>query len=342
MSRVTILRHRLHRIAPAAITLGLALMLGQSGSAMAGSGINVDAIKQGLIGQNAAAAINFASLSPLPDGLPASGGNALSDIYIGDDMSFGAKHHSVTTNNWGSASQFYPPNLSSPGDAGILVRLGGVLYAPDFAAHGGSAAVTQLGTTTAWSGGSHTGPIGVTHTVVTTAFAGVLRLVMTTNYTDKSEFYSHDMTFTNTGGTAITFDAFLASDLYTSGSDAGIPVSGGGTTCANDRQIVHSSLPAANFVMAGGWATIWTAIKNGDIPPTITPSNCLDNGTALEWKGVVLAGGASTTILSKTTFGSSPAYVPSVTTWGIMLLTMLLASVGVLALRKRNNGSISA
>ena len=334
MSRVTVSQHRFHRIAPAAITLGLALMLVQSGSAIASSGTNVDALKQGIVANSANATTTSTTLGPFA-------GQPLTNVYVDGQMSFGAKHLSSVASPWGSANQFYPPNLSGPGDFGILVRFNSILYAPNFAGQGGSAAAGVLGATTPWAPVSQV-VTNAGHTVTTTATAGVLRLVVATNYTDGDGFFTHDMTFTNTGVPAISFDAFLASDLYTSGSDAGRPDLRGGTTCANDRQITHSSLPISTLHQSGGWAVIWNQIRTGDLLNTVDPTNCVDNGAALEWKVASLAGGASTAILSKTTFGNSPAYVPSVTTWGIMLLTTLLASVGILALKKRNNGSLSA
>jgi len=57
----------------------------------------------------------------------------LTHVWLGNELSCQVQH--VTD---GTTHEFYPPG-TIPGDCGTFIAMGGTLYAPDFANHGGTA-----------------------------------------------------------------------------------------------------------------------------------------------------------------------------------------------------------
>jgi len=233
----------------------------------------------------------------------------LKTIYVGEDMSYQAYHRSIP-----GFGQFYPSGAASPADFGVFARFKGVLYAPNFGLHGGTA-TSGIGTNTPWttitlSGLTGTGAAGNPFTVTSSgrAASAGLRLDLKTTYFNADEFFRHDMTFTNTGAGPDTFDVFLASDIYLAGSDNGIPqktgTSVGGKDCgAGTYHVQHVPITAPSFYTARGFGTVWSEIGAGDLD-NIVDTPCEDNGAGLEWKRQILQPGGSVTLQALTCFGT--------------------------------------
>lgn len=237
----------------------------------------------------------------------------LTRIHIGDEMSFQCYHRTVP-----GAGQIYPSTLNSPADMGVIVRIGNTLYAPNFAMHGGTA--NGLGATTPWTPVSISAPSGdgtivtpYSYTVTADAGASGLRLVMTVSYANTDNWFRHDLQFINQSGAPITFDTFLASDIYLANSDNGTPLriastgSIGGQDCTSTPvyRVLHIPLTPADRYTAKNYGNVWAQISLGGLNNTMA-TGCFDNGAALQWDDRTVQPGASLVIQAATSFGDIP------------------------------------
>src|SRR5215210_2781656 len=138
----------------------------------------------------------------------------LTNVILGNELSCQVAHT-------GDAQLELYPSSTRPGDCGTFVAVGGTLYAPNFAAHDGSAATGSLGTFTPFTPVSQTpvsgaGDGGSPFSVTTVADAGTtgLRLTQVDSYVVGQESYRTDVTIQNTGAAASAGIIYRAGDCY--------------------------------------------------------------------------------------------------------------------------------
>lgn len=276
----------------------------------------------------------------------------LTHIYVGDDNSFQIKYDGISA----TRHQLFPSTQASPADAGVFVRVGGVLYTPDFNSSGRTSAaknhltVTPL-TSRTISGVTGSGTAQDPYRVAITGIAGAsgLNLSHFVDYRNGEKLIRHTMTFTNKSAGSITFNAYLAADLYVAASDNGTPFhlpynttftgAVGGVHCepnTNYRMFLvsHTPLPKGSFdhFSATNYPSIWQQIQAGNLNDLVT-AGCPDNAAGLQWTRTVLPGN-SVTITAISSFGGVD--LPGLSPWaGLALVTMLTACGWVVLARNR-------
>jgi uncharacterized repeat protein (TIGR01451 family) len=237
----------------------------------------------------------------------------LTHVYLGDELSCQVAH------TLDSALELFPP-ATIPGDCGTFVAMGGVLYAPDFVSHGGTA-TGSLGASTPFTPVSQTNVTGAgtaadpytVVTVVDVAQTG-LRISQTDSYVVGNEAYRTDVAVTNTGGSAASGVLYRAGDCFLGGSDFGY----GFTETFGTRKAVGCSVNANNspagrieewVPLTGGnnyfhqfFATVWSQIgTKNSFPDSCICTTQTDNGAGISWP-FALAAGQTLTFSHATTF----------------------------------------
>ena len=274
-------------------------------------------------------------------------------IYVADDASF-----QVLNANVPGSGQFYPSGgTCNPGDAGVLVDAGGILYAPNFDMHPCGSASGNISPSTPWtpvsiSAVTGNGTSATPFTVVVVVDAGTtgLRLTMTVTYVNGDGFFRVSNAFTTTGS-PVTIDAFFGADLYLANSDSGVPYRDattggvGGQNCGTTQTYTIQFIPntAADAYAANGYSSVWQQIGADALGNTVT-TGCLDNGAALEWVDRAVNPGAATTINVTVQFtgfvGPSPtptgppAVVPTLSFPMMALFAVALATLGFVFMRR--------
>jgi hypothetical protein len=242
-----------------------------------------------------------------------SSSGPLTAITIGSDLGCQVSH------TGDSAFELFPPN-TSPGDCGTFLAAGGVLYAPNFAAHG-STATGALGATTPFTPVSQTGVTGTgtsadPYTVVTQVSAGPVSITETDRYVAGDESYRTDLQVSAQG----SYVLYRAGDCYLQNSDTGFGfiegvAAGPGVGCkaANadgspgSRIEEWAPLTPNNTVLEARYSDVWAAIATqSPFNGSCTCDQALDNGAGLSW-----GGGAGTT-----TFSHLTAFSPAGSTIG--------------------------
>src|SRR5436190_13047743 len=127
----------------------------------------------------------------------------LTHVWVGNDLSCQAQHSFD-----GTVHEFYPSD-TIPGDYGTLIATGGILYGPDFFAHGKTAAGSVGDLTvftpvsqTAVTGSGTTADAFKVITVVDVAETGLV-IHQTDTYVVGREYFTTEIMISNTGvGTA--------------------------------------------------------------------------------------------------------------------------------------------
>lgn len=237
-------------------------------------------------------------------------------IHVGADGSFQIYNSAVP-----GVGQVFPTS-SELADMGIFAYIDGVLHAPDFAAHGGTA-TTNLGTYTAWvpvalSTARGTGTPGDPSTVSVTLAApdSDVRVNMTVTYVRGDNFFrlrTHIYSITNT---VHEIDALLGADIYLAGSDNGFFVSVpqlnavGGRSCDPEEgsyNILLIPITPAHSFTAAHFAEVWRQIAEGELDNNSEGSACIDNGAAVRWNDIMRGGSASIELNSAVSFGAIPS-----------------------------------
>jgi hypothetical protein len=250
----------------------------------------------------------------------------LTHVWIGNELSCQAQHVAD-----GTTHEFYPPG-TIPGDCGTFIAMGGTLYAPDFANHGGTA-TGNLGTYTVFTPISQTPVTGTgttadpfkVVTVVDVAATG-LRITQTDTYVIGSESYQTDIMITNSGQGAASGILFRAADSFLQGSDSGygftevFPGNRNAVgTSANPNNIppgrIEEWIPLTgnnNFYEAF-YGEIWHWIGTKVAFPNLCGCTTLqDNGAGISWNLSIPAGG-NVTYSHTTTFSPTGGATPSPT-----------------------------
>jgi hypothetical protein len=260
-------------------------------------------------------------VSSAPNAVPlvAIDGNPLK-INIGNENAF--QVYNKVIDPTATAGQIYPTS-NTVADMGWFVRLGTTLYAPDFAAHGGTA-TSSIGTYTAYTpisesaqSGAGTAADPFVVTVVADLGSSGLRATQKVSYVNGENFFTKEFRLNNSGAAAVTGKVFLGSDIYLASSDSGVPFrdaassSPGGQTCAGQPPYTILHIPrtgqAPNAFSAQGFSTVWGQIGAGQLA-SIVGTGCIDNGAALQWDVSIPAGGSST-LTASTSFGAIPGVI---------------------------------
>lgn len=239
-----------------------------------------------------------------------SSAGPLNHVWVGADLSCQIAHVDDE-----DAYEMFPPG-AVPGDCGTFLAVNGVLYAPDFDDHDGTATgslgeyIPFRGTQSPVTG---TGTAENPYKVVTTVTVGNtgLRIVETDSYVPGEQRYRTDVQITNTAATARSAILYRAGDCYLGGSDDGFGMreADGSVGCsinANNsppgRFEKWTPLTEGSRYYESFYATVWDAI--GSQQPFADTCDCdlgQDNGAGLSWN-VSLAPGASRTYSHYTTF----------------------------------------
>ena len=287
-------------------------LLGQTNSAKQGGGarrrltlvIALAAIGWALLA--AAATGGALAATPYQD---ISSAGPLTHIQLGDELSCQVAHTLDPL-----FLEFYPPG-TVPGDCGTFVAVGGALYAPNFAAHGGTA-TGALGAYTPFTPVSQSavtgaGSVADPFVVVTVADVGAtgLRIQQRDSYVIGDESYRTDVAISNSTGSVISGVLYRAGDCYLGGSDFGY----GFTEVFGTRNAVGCSVNANNTpagrieewvpltgvnnfledFYGGGGIWSWIGTK-ATFPDTCDCALLQDNGAGISWPFAVAAGGSLT------------------------------------------------
>jgi hypothetical protein len=240
----------------------------------------------------------------------ASGG-PLTHVYVGNELGCQVAYRTD------ARLELYPPAVT-PGDCGTLVAVGGVLYAPDFGNHGGTA-TSGLGTTTPFSPVSQTGVTGSgsssnPYKVATKVNVGStgLRITEVDSYVTGDEAYRTDVMLTNAGGGALSGQIYRAGDCFLQESDVGfgfVDQAQGAAGCslnANNSPAARIEqwfpLTAGNQYLESVFSDVWASIRSQQpLPNTCRCTEQIDNGAGLSW-AFSLGPGRSKTFSNYTVF----------------------------------------
>jgi hypothetical protein len=231
-------------------------------------------------------------------------GGPLTNIWIGNELSCQISYA-------GDGVDELFPSSAVPGDCGTFLAVGGVLFAPNFAAHT-TTATSGLGTYTAFTpvsqsavtgSGSASSPYRVT-TVAAAAATG-LQITQIDSYVVGQESYRTDVTVANMGGGAQSVILYRAGDCYLQGTDIGygfLGPSAGAVGCsatANNSPAgrIEQWLPitSGNTWLESSFSGVWSAI--GARTPFSNICACTtitDNGAGIAWTLTIPAGGRVT------------------------------------------------
>lgn len=255
-----------------------------------------------LLTQAASGAVPFKTItSPGP----------LTSVAIGDEGSCQIGYQ-------GDARLELFPSSVTPGDCGTLVFTGATLYAPNFTAHGGSAASgigastphTPVSQSEVSGAGTNASPFKLT-TVYDLGTTG-LRVSEVNSYVTGQEFYRTDVTLRNTGSAAQSGILYRAGDCYLQESDVGagfVEDSNKGPGCARNPNNTPAArieqwvpLTPGSAYIEDSFSSVWRAIgAHAMFPNTCQCAVAVDNGAGISWQFNVAAG-ASTTFSHLTVF----------------------------------------
>lgn len=229
----------------------------------------------------------------------------LNAIYVGNEGS-------VQIDRLGSmtSGQIYPPT-TRPGDYGTFIAVGGVLYAPNFMAHGGTA-TGGLGAYTPFTPVSQSAVTGnggnmTPYRVVTVYDVGStgLQVTETNDYVAGQESFLTTLVLTNHSQTSIDGLLYRAADCYLSGSDSGYGFedaahfSVGCSVNPNNMPsgLVEQWLPITpgNAYFHSNYADVWAWIgSQRPFPNTCRCTTQIDNGAGISWPFNVSPNGSQT------------------------------------------------
>lgn len=211
------------------------------------------------------------------------------------------------------------PTGNQYGDFGVFAEIDGVLYAPDFGNHGGTA-TGALGTFTPWqqiamtnvSGdGSPANPFTV---AISLAAPGTdVRLNVVVTHVRGNNFFRLRTQFFSTAAHEV--NVFVGADIFLAGSDNGIFVSVpelnavGGRNCDPAEGAYNILLipitPASRFT-TGFFSQVWREIGQRELANSGGESSCIDNGAAVQWNNI-MSESTSVELNMAVSFGEVPS-----------------------------------
>lgn len=249
-------------------------------------------------------------------------------VTIGQDLSCQSRHLGENPQDY-DWSQFFPPD-DYPGDCGTFLVQdpggAGILFAPSFGSHGTSDAKNYMGSATPYSSAGQTSSPGL---VITSADAGLSRLVETDTYTAGDGFYATSITVTNNDSVGHGYRLYRAGDCrLPDGRPGGTPQgndtargwwgpypNGNGVACtehgrappAKHYLLFAPQTPGSHF-MEDEHAVVWQTIANKAALPDTVKSAEMDAGIGLIWDFTLAAHSAKT--FASTTEMSPPNHPP--------------------------------
>jgi hypothetical protein len=243
-------------------------------------------------GASASAVTPFANI-----GLP---GGPLTTVAVGNELGCQLKYS-------GDAAFSFYPSSSAPGDCGTFVEIGGTLFTPDLSNHPSTAATPSLGARTPFTPISQPLPSGAgtaanPRTVITTVSLGAtgIQIVQTDRYVAGREYYTSNLSFSNTSGVTKTLILYRAGDCQlNSYGFSTVAKAVGCSDFANNtpagRVVAWTPRsPGANFT-EDGFSAVWSKIGAGTLFPDDCAqcSNLTDSGAGISWSVSVPAGAAT-------------------------------------------------
>lgn len=238
----------------------------------------------------------------------------LNHIYLGNELSCQVSRADELT------FAFYPP-AGIPGDCGTFIAVSGTLYAPDFASHAGGSATFFGGPYTPFTPVSQTGVTGTgvpgdPFMVVTTVDVGVtgLQISQVDSYVVGVEFYTSDVTVSNSTDQPIDVILYRAADCFDASSDFSygfvVGTSPGCSTTVDNtppgRYEQWISLTDVNNYYEAFYEDVWIAIGSlTPFPNTCRCADFIDTGAGISWTIPIPALG-SVTESSTTTIAAAP------------------------------------
>jgi hypothetical protein len=228
----------------------------------------------------------------------------LTHVYIGNELGCQVAHAGDV------ALELFPPSVI-PGDCGSFLAVGGALFAPDFANHGGTA-TANLGSYTPFTPVSQSAVTGSgtaadPFMVITVVDAGTtgLRITETDSYVVGEGAYRTDVALSNTGTAAQDVVLYRAGDCFLQGSDIGfgfvdtVAKSVGCSVNANNTPPgrIEEWLPitGGNNYYQAFFSQVWSQIgSHVAFPDTCRCTDFIDNGAGISWSFSVPAGGTVT------------------------------------------------
>ena len=274
-----------------------------------------------------------------------SSAGPLDRIFAGADVATQISY--VTDTDY----QVYPPS-TIPADYGTFVVANGVLYAPDFSDHGGTATgslgtytvLTQVSQSGVTGSGTPADPYSIT-TVVDVGMTG-LRITQVDSYVVGEERYRTDVTLANATSVSVSGILYRAMDCYLAGSDDSYGMqSGTSIGCSANpyntppgRIELLDPITGGNNYYQANYSEVWTAIgTHQPFNDTCRCTELIDTGAGISWSFTVPAGGSVTyshfSVFSPT--GGAPQIpIPTLHPVGIGIFVGLLLVIGLFVLRR--------
>lgn len=237
-------------------------------------------------------------------------------INVGADGSFQVFNTTVP-----GIGQVFPTGTNLA-DMGVFARIDGTLYAPNFAAHGGTA-TGGLGDYTPWEQvtmspipvGEGTAESPFLVSVLLAAPGTDVRLNMTVSYVSGNNFFRVRKHVYSNSGTRHNIDLLFGADIYLAGSDngvfIGVPQLGavGGRSCNpedGDYNILLIPITPADSFTTSHYADVWRQIAANDLDNNTIGRDCIDNGAAVKWRDIMRES-ASVGVDTAVSFGEVPS-----------------------------------
>jgi hypothetical protein len=234
-------------------------------------------------------------------------------IHVGADGSFQVYNNAVP----GTGQIF--PQASTLADMGVFLHMDGTLYAPNFAAHNGTA-TSNLGTFVSWTPAGLSGVAGsgltsdpYTVTVGLRAPDTDVSALITVTHVRGNNFFRIRSSFF-TPSVNHEANAYIGADIFLAGSDSGVfrlePTlnAPGGLSCNEEvpYNILLIPITPASAFTASGFSDVWAQIGRNELDNDATETGCVDNGAALEWIDIFETT-QSVELNSAISFGEIPA-----------------------------------
>ncbi|HEY4272516.1 MAG TPA: hypothetical protein VGM65_10960 [Candidatus Udaeobacter sp.] len=232
----------------------------------------------------------------------------LTHVWLGNELSCQVQHVDD-----GEVHEFYPDD-TIPGDCGTFIAMDGVLYAPDFPAHGttstdsiGARTVfTPISQTPVSGSGTTADPFKVI-TVVGVADTGMV-IQQTDTYVVGEDYYTTEVMISNEGADTANGVLYRAGDAFLATSDFGYGFTEvfGGNRNAVACSVNENNMPPAKIEewipITGGnnyfqndYDTVWGEIGSQEsFPDTCACTDLLDNGAGISWNFSIPAGAFAT------------------------------------------------
>ncbi|HEX7832600.1 MAG TPA: hypothetical protein VF787_23290 [Thermoanaerobaculia bacterium] len=238
-------------------------------------------------------------------------------INVGADGSFQVYNTAVP-----GVGQIFPTNATLA-DMGVFAWIDGILYAPNFGGHGGTA-TANLGTYTAWKPLQLTqtplglGTVESPYVVSTTLGAGEtdVRVNVTVTYVRGNNFFRVRKHVYSTTNSLHDVDVHFGADIYLASSDNGVFLSVpelaavGGRTCdgvTTPYNILLIPVTNASRYTTAHYSEVWSQIKANNLDNNTEPTSCVDNGAAIQWNNIMSGGSTSVAVDTAVSFGAIPS-----------------------------------